>query len=219
MIRGADQTTLPVMSMTKVLVGFVPWIVFSLVATRLGAGAVGAACVLALLVAVGLIARSVLRGQTPKLLEVTAAVVFLALGVVAEFVPGSDALLSSYGRAVAAAILAVVIFALLPVIPFTEQYARESVARQYWHTGEFRAINRRVSAAWGGVIAAMAASHAVAGTFEVPDPGVGLLHRPIDLVFNWIIPGLLVWAAVHYTQRTSGHADTGPRSASEQVRS
>jgi hypothetical protein len=39
------------MSMKKVLVGFVPWIVFTLIATRVGPGAVGAACALAFVVA------------------------------------------------------------------------------------------------------------------------------------------------------------------------
>ena len=196
------------MSMTKVLVGFVPWIVFSLVATRIGPGAVAAAAVLAFLVAVGLIVRSVVRGESPKLLEVCGAVVFLALAVLAGIAPGLDPVLASYGRAIAAAVLAVVIFLLLPVMPFTEQYARESVPRQYWHTPEFRSVNRRISAVWGGVVAAMAVGHAVAGTFEVPDPGVGLLHRPVDLVFNWLVPGLLVWWAAGYTTRVSGAASS-----------
>src|ERR1700761_263932 len=184
MFRDDELARLSVMSMTKVLVGFVPWIVFSLVATRIGPGAVAAAAVLAFLVAVGLIVRSVVRGESPKLLEVCGAVVFLALAVLAGIAPGLDPVLASYGRAIAAAVLAVVIFLLLPVMPFTEQYARESVPRQYWHTPEFRSVNRRISAVWGGVVAAMAVGHAVAGTFEVPDPGVGLLHRPVDLVFN-----------------------------------
>jgi hypothetical protein len=192
------------MSIQKVFVGFVPWIVFSLVATRVGPGAVGAGCLLALIVAVGLVVRSVFRGESPKLLEVTGAVVFLGLGVLSLADAGADTLLATYGRAIAAAILAAVIFLLLPAMPFTEQYARESVSRQYWHTREFRSINRRISAAWGGVIAAMAVSHLVGGLFELPDPGVGLLHRPVDLLFNWIVPGLLVWAAFRYTQRASG---------------
>lgn len=197
------------MSFLKVLSGFVPWIVFTLAASRLGPGAVGVACLLALAVAVGLIGRSMVQGETPKLLEVTGAVVFLGLGVVAFAVPGSDAFLAGYGRALAAVVLAVVIFATLPVMPFTEQYARESVPREYWGTPEFRSINRRISAAWGAVVAVMAVSHAVAGTFEVPEPGVGPLHRPIDLVFNWIVPGLLVWAAAAYTQRVSQGPDQG----------
>ncbi|MCD2196781.1 hypothetical protein LQ327_25755 [Actinomycetospora endophytica] len=194
------------MSMTKVLVGFVPWIVFSLVATRVGPGAVGVAAVLAFLVALGLVIRSVVRGESPKLLELAGAAVFLAFAVVALTAPVLDAVLASYGRAIAALVLALIIFALLPIMPFTEQYARESVPRQYWHTPEFRAVNRRISAAWGGVVAVMALGHAIAGTFEVPDPGAGLLHRPVDLVFNWVVPALLVWWAARYTQRVSAAA-------------
>ena len=190
--------------------GFVPWIVFSLVATRGGPGAVGTACVLALILSVGLIVRSMSHGGSPKLLEVTGAVVFLVLGIAALAVPGIDGVLANYGRAIAAAVLAAVILVTLPVLPFTEQYARETVPREYWHTPEFRSINRRISAAWGGVVAAMAVSHAVAGTFETPDPGVRLLHRPVDLVFNWIVPGLLVWAAARYTQKVSGKPDDTP---------
>ena len=198
------------MSIQKVLVGFVPWIVFSLVATRAGPGAVGTACVLAFVLSVGLIVRSMSHGGSAKLLEVTGAVVFLVLGIASLAVPGIDGMLANYGRAIAAAVLAAVILVTLPVLPFTEQYARETVPREYWHTPEFRSINRRISAAWGGVVAAMAVSHAVAGTFEVPDPGVRLLHRPVDLVFNWIVPGLLVWAAARYTQKVSGEPDDTP---------
>ncbi|MEJ2871253.1 hypothetical protein WCD74_26075 [Actinomycetospora sp. OC33-EN08] len=190
----------------KVLTGFVPWIVFTVAANRFGPGAVGTACLLALVVAVGLIVRSMLRGETPKLLEVTGAVVFLGLGIVAFAVPTADAALSGYGRALAAFVLAVVIFATLPVMPFTEQYARESVPREYWHTGQFRAINRRISAAWGGVVLAMSISHAAAGLFDQPGAGAGVVHRPVDLIFNWVVPGLLVWAAVRYTGTVSGTA-------------
>jgi hypothetical protein len=198
------------MSMQKVLIGFIPWIVFSLVATRLGPGAVGTACVLAFFLSIGLIVRSVSHGGSAKLLEVTGAVVFLVLGLASLAVPAIDGVLASYGRAIAAAVLAAVILVTLPVMPFTEQYAREAVPREYWHTPEFRSINRRISAAWGAVVAAMAVSHAVAGTFVTPDPGVRLLHRPVDLVFNWIVPGLLVWAAARYTQRLSGGPDDTP---------
>ena len=194
--------------MTKVLVGFVPWIVFSLVATRVGPGAVGTAAVLAFLVAVGLIIRSVVRGEPPKVLEVSGAAVFLVFAVLAWVLPGLDAVLADYGRGLAAAILALIIFLLLPVMPFTEQYARESVPRQYWHSPRFRSVNRRISAAWGGIVAVMAVCHTVAGALEVPDPGVGLLHRPVDLVFNWVIPGLLVWWAAGYTQRVSRAASS-----------
>jgi hypothetical protein len=161
---------------------------------------------LALAVAVGLIGRSMVRGETPKLLEVTGAVVFLGLGVVAFAMPGSDAFLAGYGRALAALVLAVVIFATLPVMPFTEQYARESVPEQFWHTGRFRATNQRISAVWGAVIVGMAVCHGVAGVFDSPNTVVGPLYRPIDLVFNWVVPALLLWAAVAFTHQASSAA-------------
>jgi hypothetical protein len=217
MFRARERTTLIPMSMTKVLVGFVPWIVFSLVATRVGPGAVAAAAGLAFLVAVGLVVRSVVRGESPKLLELAGAVVFLAFAVAATTTPVLDPVLASYGRAIAAAVLAVIIFALLPVLPFTEQYARESVPREYWHSPEFRSVNRRISAAWGGVVAVMAVGHTIAGTFEVPDPGAGLLHRPVDLLLNWIVPALLVWWAARYTQRVSAAAGSSSRTPAAQT--
>jgi hypothetical protein len=147
------------------------------------------------------------RKESPKLLEVVGAVVFLVLGGISVLHPASDAFLAGYGRALAATILAAVIFLLLPVMPFTEQYARESVPREYWHSPTFRSINRRISAAWGGAIAVMALSHVVAGMFETPGGAAGLLHRPLDLVFNWIVPALLLWAAARYTQRIAGGSD------------
>jgi hypothetical protein len=193
-------------SLQKVLVGFVPWLVFTVIATRAGAGAVGVAAVLALLVALGLVIGSTRRGESVKLLEITAVVVFGGYAVVSFVDPSADAFLAAYGRALAALLLAVVIFASLPVAPFTEQYARDSVPREYWHTPQFRSVNRRISAVWGGAVAVMAASHAVAGAVTVPDPGVRLLHRPVDLVFNWIVPGLLIWFAVSCTRRIAGAA-------------
>ena len=201
------------MSMLKVLTGFVPWVVFTLVATRTGPGGVTTAALLAFLVAAAFVVRSVVRGESPKLLEVTGALVFAAFAGIGGLNPAADPFLADYGRALAAAVLAAVIFLLLPVLPFTEQYARESVPRQYWHTPEFRSINRRISAAWGGVVAAMAVSHTLGGLFATPAPGVRLLHRPVDLVFNWVVPGLLVWAAVRYTQRVSGAAADAPDAA------
>lgn len=112
------------MSMQKALVGFVPWLVFTAMATRGGVGAVGAAAVLAFLVALGLVIRSTVRGESVKLLEVI-AVVFGGYALVALLDPSADAFLADYGRALAALLLAAVIFVLLPVLPFTEQYARK----------------------------------------------------------------------------------------------
>ena len=190
--------------MLKVLTGFIPWLVFSLVATREGTGGVTTAALLAFFVALGFLVLSVIRGRTPKLLEVTAVVVFAVYGGAGALNPSVDAFLADYGRSLATLILAVVIFVLLPVVPFTEQYARETVAQQYWHSPVFRSVNRRISAAWGGVIAVMAVGHALAAV--ITEPETTLPSRPVDLLFNWVVPALLSWWAVRYTTRVSAAA-------------
>jgi intracellular septation protein A len=129
------------MSMQKALLGFIPWLVFTAMATRGGVGAVGAAAVLACLVALNLVICSTVRGESVRLLEVIAVVVFGGYALVTLIDPTADTFLAHYGRALAALLLAAVIFVLLPVAPFTEQYARESVPREYWHTPEFRSVN------------------------------------------------------------------------------
>ena len=64
----------------KVLIGFVPWVVFGLVSTRAGAGAVTTAALLAFFVAAAFLVAGQIRGRSPKVLEVTAAVVFAGYG-------------------------------------------------------------------------------------------------------------------------------------------
>ncbi|WP_433273251.1 hypothetical protein ACQPZA_21860 [Pseudonocardia xinjiangensis] len=199
------------MSMLKVFAGFVPWIVFSLVATRTGTGAVATAGFLAFLVAAAFILRSVLRGESPKVLEVTGAVAFAGIAVASLVDPRADAFLAAYGRSIATWTLAVVIFAMLPIMPFTEQYARESVPKEFWHTERFRSVNRRISAAWGVAIASTGVGHLVASLLRSAEPGTTVPSRPLDLVFNWVLPIALIWWAVRYTNRLSKRPDDTTR--------
>jgi hypothetical protein len=191
------------MSKLKVFAGFIPWIVFSLLATRTGTGTVATAGFLACLVAVLFIIRDARRGESPKVLEVTGAIAFVVIAIASLVDPRADAFLATYGRSLATWTLAIVIFAMLPFMPFTEQYARESVPREYWHTTRFRSINRRISAAWGVAIAVMAASHLLAALFISVGTDIGVPSRPIDLFFNWILPIVVIWWAVRYTIRLS----------------
>jgi uncharacterized membrane protein YczE len=90
-------------SMQKTLVGFAPWSVFTVVATRSGLDAVGAAAVLAFPVALGLVIRSTRRAEAVQLLEITALMVFGGYAQVALTAPTTDAFLAHHGRAAAAA--------------------------------------------------------------------------------------------------------------------
>jgi hypothetical protein len=200
------------MDTKQILLGFLPWIAFSAISTRVGPGAVGMAALLALVLAVVLVARSITRGESVKLIEVTAVATFAAMGVWALVDPASDTFLAYYGRGAAALILAVVIAVSLAATPFTEQYARESTPRQYWGSPQFHAINRRISAAWAGAVAVMGIGHLISGVIAVnaADHGGYLVFKPADLVLNWLIPGALILLTVRYSRnvvlQTTGHA-------------
>lgn len=198
------------MSVKQILLGFLPWIAFSAISTRVGPGAVGMAALLALVLAAVFVARSVGRGQSPKLLEVTAVATFAVMSAWALIDPASDEVLALYGRGGAALVLAVVLAVSLAIRPFTEQYARETVAREYWDSPRFHSVNRRISAAWAGTVAVMAVGHLVAGalTANGAEHTGYLVSRPADLILNWLVPGLLIVATVRYTNRVVGEHRT-----------
>jgi len=73
---------------------------------------------------------------------------------------GQRDVLAGRGFAVAGLVLGLVILALLPVMPFTEQFARESTPKAYWGSPTFKKINRVLSAGWGTAIFAIGVSRA-----------------------------------------------------------
>jgi hypothetical protein len=85
--------------------------------------------------------------------------------------------LARYSRAIAAALLASIALGSLFFTPFTEQYARESVPRKFWHSPTFEATNRRLTTMWALVFAAMVPSHVLAGAID---------KRPTNIIFNWV---------------------------------
>jgi hypothetical protein len=160
-------------------VSLVPWVVFSLVENRTGYSPKWAALA-ALLAALVIALPSFMRGF-PKLLDIAGITIFVALTLAAFAVDaGSGGIIADYGRAIAVGLLSVFVFVTLPFMPFTEQYARESVPEEYWDTPQFKKTNRVFSAAWGAVFAAMAVCHVIAGTDAT--------NRHVSLFFNWLIP-------------------------------
>jgi hypothetical protein len=167
-----------------IYLAFIPWVVFTLVAehSTLKLAAVGA-----LLASVVIVVRSARSGRV-KVLELGAVLAFVAFTVVAFTAePGTAAFVDRYARAIAAGLLATIALGSLLVVPFTEQYARETVPRQFWASPEFKQINRWLTTMWGLVFAAMVPAHVVAGALDT--------HRA-NLIFNWAIPiVLVVWGA------------------------
>lgn len=157
-----------------------PWAVLGIL-TRYTTLQVGAAAALTIAVLVSLPSFAARR---PKLLEVAgilAFAVFLALAILTH--AGSASILFRYARAFATATLALIAFGSLLMVPFTEQYAREVTPPEVWQTARFKRTNRTITIAWGGVFAAMAVSHTIAGAINTTRG---------ETIFNWVIPILLL---------------------------
>jgi hypothetical protein len=181
------------MNIAKLILGFAPWIAYTVIVNWAGPASVPVAALIALAIAAALIVRTVLHGASAKILEVTGAAVFAVYAVVAFAAPATEPFLAGFGRALSTLLLAVVILATLPVRPFTEQYARESVPVSVWNTPRFHTTNRRISAAWGAGVLVMGLGHTLAG----------LLENPVtNLLLNWGVPIAVFVVVLGYTKRT-----------------
>jgi uncharacterized membrane protein len=205
-VASGDDTAgdAPGRSRSNIYIAFVPWLLFSVITRRFE---VEDAAVIALVASIAISVPS-LRAGRPKLLETGAIVAFIGFTIVAF--AGDDATrdwLARYARAVSAGLLALIAFGSLMRTPFTEQYARESVPREYWSSPVFKRVNRQITAMWGGVFVLMVPSHILAGAIDT--------HRAFT-IFNWVIPIALVVYAVKTTTRLSdaaGESETPPGSA------
>ncbi|MBV9167156.1 MAG: hypothetical protein JO342_13500 [Solirubrobacterales bacterium] len=168
----------------RIYLAFVPWVMFGLIAKH---STLKAAAVAALIGAV-MIALPSLSARRPKVLEIGAILAFAGFTMVAFAAdPSTGEWVGRYARAIAAALLALVAFGSLVVEPFTAQYARESVPRQFWSSPRFTQINRQLTLMWALVFTVMVPAHLIAGSLDTPQA---------NLIFNWAIPVvLIVWAA------------------------
>ncbi|MGH3380163.1 MAG: hypothetical protein ACRDP6_36070 [Actinoallomurus sp.] len=187
----------------KMLISLIPWVAFTLLAGHAGAGAVGWAAALAGLLTVAIVAWGMREraadGSRRRLKVIDAAGILTFAAMAALAFTGSPALrehIADYGRGSCALILALVMLSSLLVVPFTEQYARESVPRPYWHSPVFRAVNRRISAAFGVAVLVAAACHLYAGYLGAH---ASQTHAA-SLALNWVIPALAILAAINYTR-------------------
>jgi hypothetical protein len=169
---------------TGLYIALVPWVVFTLLAQH---STLKAAAVVALITAAGIMIRSIITSGL-KLLELGAVIAFLGFTVAAFAADHATGVwLARYSRAIAAALLASIAFGSLLFTPFTEQYARDSVPREFWSSPTFTATNRRLTTMWAWVFTAFVPFHVLAGVID---------KKPTNVLFNWVIPiALIIWAA------------------------
>ena len=188
------------MNSKTMFLSLIPWALFTIAAGHGGTGFVGPAALVAAVLAAGIAIKNSL-GSSLKVIDASGVLTFSALSVIAF--AGDTAVrhhVVDYGRGASALVLAVVMLGSILFVPFTEQYARETTPKQYWNSPVFRAINRRISALWGGAILIMAGGHFLSGHLEA----AGNLTRRDNLALNWVLPVLLVLGAMKLTSRIMG---------------
>jgi hypothetical protein len=184
------------MKPTNLILGLAPWFLFSITADWLGPHGVvyGAA-----LAGLGSLVLAI-RGYTKtglNLIDGAGVVTFGALTALAAV--SSDAVrqdIVDYGRGGAAAVLALVMLVSAVTVPFTESIARREIDRKYWGSPVFRAVNRRISMLWAGLIAVMAGSHLLAGALAAAGS-----ERPlVRIALNWVVPAVIVLRGLKMTE-------------------
>lgn len=187
------------MNTKQLILSFVPWIAFTVLANRTGAEGATVACLVAAALSIYFTVKNS-KTSSVKIIDLTGIATFgvmTVLSVVGN--AATDAHIIDFGRGGAALVLGAVMLISVAFVPFTEQYARESTPREYWHSPVFRAVNRRISAVWAVAILAMGIGHLIAGQIDpssVPQAG----GRPVDLFFNWVLPVALVFGAMSLTK-------------------
>ncbi|MGW5524866.1 hypothetical protein [Gordonia sp. NPDC003950] len=191
------------MNPKSMILGLAPWFVFSFAAERLGADHVTVAAFAACALALAMAGWDAIQGRSWKILDVAGIVLFGLIGVIG--VIGNhhvDETLVYFGRGGSAFILAAVMLVSAYTVPFTEQYARESVDPSLWHSPIFRQKNRQLSLLWAGAIFAMGIAHVIAGLLAAGASVPG--SNPGNIVLNWVVPiALIIFAA----KRTQAIAD------------
>jgi hypothetical protein len=177
------------MKSSKLILTFLPLITFSVLARFLPHGYIGVAGVVAAVMA--LIAILASRPVWPPRIVNFCSLVLFALIAVLGFTLGNhdDRWLATWGGAGMPLIIGLVILVLVPVMPFTEQFARQATPQAYWSSPTFKKINRVLSAGWGAAIMAIGVSRLAAAainghtTHRVPELLLGLAVPAVILIY------------------------------------
>ena len=177
------------MKTLTLILTFLPLIIFSVLARFLPHGDIGVAGLVAAVAALIAIATSH-PVWPPKIINSCSLVLF-ALIAVLGFTVGShdDRWLATWGGAGMPLIIGLIILVLVPVVPFTEQFARETTPQAYWSSPTFKKINRVLSAGWGLAIFAVGVSRVAAAainghtTRRLPELLLGLAVPSLILLY------------------------------------
>jgi hypothetical protein len=171
------------------ILAFLPLIAFSFLSRFLPHGYIGVAGLVAAVCAVIAILAS-RPIWPPKVLNVIQVLLFGVIAVSGfALSKGDDRWLATWGGAGVGLVLGTVILLLVPVAPFTESFARESVPQAEWSSPAFIKTNRVLSAAWGVAIFLIGVSRVLAAainghtTRRLPETLLGLIVPLVIIIY------------------------------------
>jgi hypothetical protein len=165
------------------ILAFAPLIVFSLLTKILPSHDVGVAALVAAVIA-GIALVVIKPIWPPKILNACSFVLFLILAIVGfSSGHGTDKWVASWAASGVGIVMGLVILALIPVIPFTEQFARESVPRAEWTSPVFIKINRVLSAGWGLALIGLGVSRTIATAINRTGS-----HSAAQIILGAVVP-------------------------------
>jgi hypothetical protein len=187
------------------ILSFLPLVVFSVLARLLPHGDVGVAGVAAAVLAV--VAMLAVRPAWPPKILTACQFVLFGLAAVIGFAgsAGTDRWLATWGAAGVGLVMGVVILALIPLVPFTEQFARQSTPQAYWSSPTFKQINRVLSTGWGLALMGVGASRIAAVAIN----GHTTRRLP-DLIFGLAVPSVILLYMLRFSKTYPERITHGP---------
>lgn len=194
------------MEKMSVVLGFAPWIAFSVLC---GPSTWLWAAPTALVLTIALAVPDWRRSREIGVLDAGSAAFFGVLTALAAVLARSELQwLEDRAQLISGVALTVIaVGSLLVRRPFTEHYARQSVPREYWDSPVFHRINFVITAVWAAMFALQALCDLV----------VVWLPATSDL-FNWVVPTLLLVAAIKFTMWYPDHTTGGDEPARHEAR-
>lgn len=191
------------------VLGFVPWIAFTVVADRMAANAVAWSALLAVGLTGTALALAV-RRHGPVTLNWVSLVLLAAIAV-AGFTGGggTDDWLFTWGRPLVGVVLGLFVLLTASSRPFTEEYARQSTPREHWGSPTFRSVNRVISAAWGAGLVVIGLAGVAVTLLDEHATSRSSDHL-VELVLNWVVPIAVIWGLVSFSGSYPDRA-TAPR--------
>lgn len=134
-------------------IGFVPWIIYWVVADGPSTWMFGAICAVIATLIMGVSAG--FGGL--RMLDIVTVVFFAGVTIAGMVVGAADRdWMDNYATALSSGVLAVMALVSLAFEPFTAQYAPQSAPRQEWEQAAFRRTNQVLTLMWALVFALIA---------------------------------------------------------------